>query len=226
MKAILAAVIASFLVLLSLCATIGANPTTFSYVGPSSPDTNLPKISIVLPENSTIFNHADISYSIVINKPSSWFDYGPWNGQIFSVAYSLDNSEEETIAMKEFDSYESLTSKDQITLKGSLNSLPEGNHTFEVLLYGVSYYGKGVPSNYYIRNNATATFSTDINLESNVSPTLTPTSPMPTVNTGLHTPQTEPFPTLTVLVIALIFIAAIIACISLYRRHRKQVKKN
>ena len=80
---------------------------------------------------------------------------------------------------------------------------------------------QGVPSNYYIKNNATATFSVDTNLESNVSPTLPPTSPMPTVNTG---PHTEPFPTLTVLVASLIVITAIITCMSLYRRYRKTSK--
>ena len=227
MKAIFAVVIVSILILTALCGDVKANPTTFSYVGPSSPDTSLPKIDIILPENSTVFNQTDISYSIVITKPASWFSYGPWNGQIFSVTYSLDNSAETTIAMKEFDSYESLTSKDPITLRGTLNAVPDGNHTFKVLLYGVSYYQqdypypKGVPSNYYIRNNATATFSVDTLLESNVSPTPTPTSPMPTVNTGQHIPQAEPFPTLTVLVAALIVITAIIIGMSLYRRHRK-----
>ena len=110
--------------------------------------------------------------------------------------------------MKEFDSYESLTSKEPITLQGTLNGLSDGNHTFKVLLFGVSYYQdshqmQGVPSNYYIKNNATATFSVDINLESNVSPTPPPTSPMPTVNTDPNTPQAEPFPTLTVLLAAL-----------------------
>jgi hypothetical protein len=223
MKAILA-VIASFLVLLSLASIVGANPTTNSYTGPSSPDTSLPKITISLPENGTIFNQIDVSYSIVINKPSTWFDYGPWNGQIFSVAYSLDNNPEITIAEKEFDPYESVTSKASITLQGTLSGLSNGNHTFQVLLFGVSYYQdsnqmKGVPSNYYIKNNATATFSVNTNLESNVSPT--PTSPIPTVNTG---PHTEPFPTLAVLVVALIFIAVIIASILLFERHRKTPK--
>lgn len=79
--------------------------------------------------------------------------------------------------MKEFDSYESSTSKDPITLQGSLKGLTDGNHTYQVLLYGVSYYQqdypntRGVPSNYYIRNNSTATFSIDTNIESNASPT-------------------------------------------------------
>jgi hypothetical protein len=228
MKAIFAVVIVSILVLTALCGAVRANPTTTSYAGPSSPDTSLPKIDIILPENNTVFNQTDISYSIVITKPPSWFSYGPWNGQIFSVTYSLDNSAETTIAIKEFDSFESLTSKEPITLQGTLNGLSDGNHTFKVLLFGVSYYQdshqmQGVPSNYYIKNNATATFAVNINLESNVSPTPTTTSPIPTVNTGPHTPQAEPFPTLTILVVALIVIAAIIACLSLYRRNRKTV---
>jgi hypothetical protein len=157
MKAIFAVVTVSILILTSLCGAVKANLTTISYTGPSSPDTSLPKIDIILPKNSTVFNQTDVSYSIVITKPASWFSYGPWNGQIFSVTYSLDNSAETTIAMKEFDPYESLTSKDPITLQGTLNAVPDGNHTFKVLLYGVSYYQqdypypKGVPSNYYIK---------------------------------------------------------------------------
>jgi hypothetical protein len=227
MKAILA-LTAFFLVLLSLASIVGANPTPPNYTGPSSPDTSLPKINITLPENGTIFNQIDAFYSIVINKPLSWFDYGPWNGQIFSVAYSLDNSAEITIAEKEFDSQQSLTSKEPITLQGTLNELSNGNHIFQVLLYGVSYYQdanqmKGVPSNYYIRNNATATFSVDTTLQANVSPT--PTSPMPTINTGAHNPPIEPTQPFTILVVALILIVIIVVSLLLIRRHRKPVKK-
>ncbi len=43
-------------------------------------------------------------------------------------------------------------------------------------------------------------------------------SPMPTVNTG---PHTESFPTLTVLVVALVVIAVVLASVLLFRRHRK-----
>jgi hypothetical protein len=223
LKAILVAIIASLLVLLSLCAIVEANPTPPNYSGPSSPDTSLPKIAILLPENGTISNNSDISYSIVINKPFSWFNYGPWNGQIFSVAYSLDNNAEITIAEKEFDSQESLTSKEPISLQGTLSGLSNGTHTFQVLLYGVSYYGKGVPSNYYIRNNATANFSVDTILEATASPTLT--SPMPTINTGAYNPPTEPIQPFAVLIVALVLIVIVVASLLLIRNHRKQVKK-
>lgn len=180
MKAIPLLIIASMFILISFCGVVKANPTTTNYTGPSTPDTSLPKIDIILPENNTVFNQTDISYSIVIIKPASWFNYGPWNGQIFSVTYSLDNGAETTIAMKEFDSYESLTSKEPVKLQGTLTGLTDGNHTFQVLLFGVSYYQdpnqmKGVPSNYYIRNNVSANFAINTALESEVSPT--PTMP-------------------------------------------------
>ncbi len=46
-------------------------------------------------------------------------------------------------------------------------------------------------------------------------------SPIPTINTGPHMPETESFPTSSVIVIALIVIAVVIASLLLYRRHRK-----
>jgi hypothetical protein len=48
-----------------------------------------------------------------------------------------------------------------------------------------------------------------------------PTAPIGTINTGPHMPETEPFPTLTVLAIALSIIAVVIASILLYKRSRK-----
>ena len=225
MKAIFA-VIASFLVLLSL-AFVGANPTPPNYTGPSSPDTSQPKITLSLPENGTIFNQIEISYSIVINKPSSWFDYGSWNGQIFAVTYSLDNNPEVTIAEKEFDSQQSLTSKEPIALQGTLSGLSNGNHTFQVLLYGVSYYQdsnqiKGVPSNYYIRNNATAAFSVDTTLETNVTPTATPTL-MPTQTTSSD--ANPLFNSMNQILIAgAIIVILLIGSLLLYARHRKNTK--
>ena len=46
-------------------------------------------------------------------------------------------------------------------------------------------------------------------------------SPIPTINTGPHMPETEPFPTSTLLVAALILLAVVIASVLLFRRHRK-----
>jgi hypothetical protein len=226
MKAILA-VIASFLVLLSIASIVVANPTPPNYTGPSSPDTSLPKITIGLPENGTIFNQIDVSYSIAINKPSSWFDYGSWNGQIFSVAYSLDNGAEITIAEKEFDSQQSLTSREPITLQGTLSGLSNGNHTFQVLLYGVSYYQqdypylKGVPSNYYIRNNATATFSVDTNLEANVTPTANPIL-TPTTTLIVHIDSVDPKATTLITIGFFSAIAGVVIVFLIIAvRHRK-----
>jgi hypothetical protein len=49
-----------------------------------------------------------------------------------------------------------------------------------------------------------------------------PTAPLPTVNIGPHTPEAEPFPT-SVLVVALILLAVVIASVLLFRKHRKTV---
>ena len=46
-------------------------------------------------------------------------------------------------------------------------------------------------------------------------------SPIPTINTGPHMPETEPFPTSTLLVAALILLAVVIASVLLFRRHQK-----
>ncbi len=51
--------------------------------------------------------------------------------------------------------------------------------------------------------------------------TPSPTAPIGTINTGPHMPETEPFPTLTVLVVALILLAVVIASVLLYKRNRK-----
>jgi N-acetylneuraminic acid mutarotase len=53
------------------------------------------------------------------------------------------------------------------------------------------------------------------------TPTPSPTSPIGTINTGPHTPETAPFPTSTVLFIALILLAVVIALVLLYKRNRK-----
>jgi hypothetical protein len=47
-----------------------------------------------------------------------------------------------------------------------------------------------------------------------------PTSPMQTINTGAHMPETEPFPT-PVLVVALILLAVAIASVLLFRKYKK-----
>jgi hypothetical protein len=53
-------------------------------------------------------------------------------------------------------------------------------------------------------------------------PSATPTfSQHPTINTGAEPPQTEPFPTSTILVATLILLAVVVASVLLFRRHRK-----
>ena len=200
------------------------NPATFSYVGPSTPDTNLPKLTVTLPENGTIYNTKDISYSVMVQKPSSWFDYGGYNGQLFSVEYYLDSNPKVTIAEKEFDSVESLNSKDPITLQDTLTNLSEGSHTFQVFVYGVSYYqdahtAQGVPSNYYMNNNSTVTFTIDT-----VSPTITPTQSSTTPNNSNINDKAD-FPTTYILAIAAVAIFAIaIGALLLFRSHPKPSK--
>jgi len=200
------------------------NPTTFSYVGPSTPDTSLPKLTVKLPENGTIYNTKDIPYFATVQKPSSWFDYGSYNGQLFSVAYYLDSNPKVTIAEKEFDSLQSLNSKDPITLQGTLTGLSEGSHTFQVLVYGVSYYqdahqAQGVPSNYYVNNNSTVTFTVDT-----ISPTIAPTqsATTPSNSTYLHR---DGFPTTYILaIVAVVILAVVNWCFTAFKMASKNHK--
>ncbi|NLB74922.1 MAG: hypothetical protein GX799_00445 [Crenarchaeota archaeon] len=57
--------------------------------------------------------------------------------------------------------------------------------------------------------------------ESSSSPTPSPTAPIGTINTGPHMPETEPCPTSTVLVVALILLAVVSASVMFFRKHRK-----
>ena len=58
-------------------------------------------------------------------------------------------------------------------------------------------------------------------VEFTVDSTPSPTTPIGTINTGPHMPETEPFSTLAVLVVALILLAVVIALALFYKRNRK-----
>ena len=138
------------------------NPTTYSYVGPSTPDTSLPKISIELPELNKTYNINTVSYSIIVEKPSSWFDYDQINGQLFSVVYYLDAGAKVTLAT--LSSPEEYYNRQPSNLKGTLSDLSDGNHSLEVYVNGVSYYDPhqvGTPSNYYLNVSCTICFMID-----------------------------------------------------------------
>jgi len=155
-----------------------ANPTTYSYVGPSTPDASLPIIIIHSPLNDTNYSATSVAYSITIEKPSSWSTYDPINGEIFDVEYYLDNNPKVIIA--------DLTSNEQdiesiqpFNFQGALNTLSDGNHTFEICVDGVSYYQdpeqiKGIPSDYYVNNNSTVNFT--------INPAFAPSSSKPSVS--------------------------------------------
>jgi len=138
------------------------NPTTNSYVGPSTPDTSLPKISIELPELNKTYNINTVSYSIIVEKPSSWFDYDQINGQLFSIVYYLDAGAKVTLAT--LSSPEEYYNRQPSNLKGTLSGLSDGNHSLKFYFEGVSYYDpyqvQGI-SNYYVNNSRTVYFMID-----------------------------------------------------------------
>ena len=74
--------------------------------------------------------------------------------------------------------------------------------------------------NFYVSSAQTPTPSPTASPSPSPSPTPSPTQ-LPTINTGPEPPQTVPFSTLTVLAVASIVIAIIIASLLLFRSHRK-----
>ena len=129
---------------------------------PSTPDTSLPIIKIDLPEDNKTYNTRDIPYSITVEKPSSWINHEPINGQLFDVYYYLDNGTKVILA----DLCGEYYNKQPSTFKGTLTSLLDGDHSFEIYVNGVSYYQdshqmQGIPSNYYMNNNCTVYFTID-----------------------------------------------------------------
>ena len=102
-------------------------------------------------------------------------------------------------------------------------------------VYEYDKYVPGIPGgdptdpipHYYAFTGETSDWSNTQTItmsESSSSPTPSPTSPIGTINTGPHMPETEPFPTSTVLVVASILIVVVIASFLLFRRHRKNAK--
>ena len=142
---------------------VSANATLVSSL-PQTPDTSLPKITIQLPEDNESYGTNEVAYSIIVEKPSSWFDYDTISGQLFSVVYYLDNGEKVTLAT--LSSIEEYDNKQPSTFKGTLSGLSDGNHSLEVVVHGVSYYvsyyqDPNYPSYYYLNNSLAIYFRTD-----------------------------------------------------------------
>lgn len=134
-----------------------ANPTMILPM-PGTPDLNEPKVIVKLPGQNKTYNSNTVSYSISVEKPSSWFDYNPVHGMIITVEYILDGNLHVEIA-DEPPYYE----KGPFTYEGTLSSLSEGNHTLEVYVRSDSFYdppdkprpqqwplGKMPPQDYYL----------------------------------------------------------------------------
>ena len=135
-----------------------------------------------------------------------------------------------------YEGYHKASHSDFTTVSLSLegNQYPSGQMDIQVIaLIGIQYptfdpasKGSGRNGTVYAFEGETSDWSNTQYItmtESNTSPS--PTSPIGTINTGQHSPETEPFPTLKVLVIVLIAVAVVISYALLYRRNRKLVKK-
>jgi hypothetical protein len=130
---------------------------------PSTPDKTLPKITIQLPKSNKDYNVTDVAYSIIVEKPSSWFDHGTISGQLFSASFYLDNGTKVTLAI--LSSPEEFYNKQPAHFQGTLSGLSDGNHSLEVYVDGVTYY-KDLPqaqveSNYYLNTSQIIYFNLD-----------------------------------------------------------------
>jgi len=170
-KTVAAAVLVfSLLLIVGLLAelAVGNPSSTFPVLGPSTldlpltPDTSLPKITIELPELNKTYNTNNVSCSVIVEKPFSWFANDEVYGLLFSVVYYLDDEEKVTFAnLYSVDEYHN---KQPSNLNGTLSGLSDGNHSLKFYVEGVSYYDpyqvQGI-SNYYVDNSRTVYFMID-----------------------------------------------------------------
>jgi len=170
-KTVAAVLVFSLLLIVGLLAelAVGNPSSTFPVLGPSTldlpltPDTSLPKITIELPELNKTYNTNNVSCSVIVEKPFSWFANDEVYGLLFSVVYYLDDEEKVTFAnLYSVDEYHN---KQPSNLNGTLSGLSDGNHSLKFYVEGVSYYDpfqvQGLISNYYVNNSRTVYFMID-----------------------------------------------------------------
>ncbi|HLN44835.1 MAG TPA: hypothetical protein VK209_03935 [Candidatus Sulfotelmatobacter sp.] len=119
-----------------------ANPSPKPIL-PTTPDKNEPTITINEPFNKT-YNVGTIHYSLIVRKPSSWFDYDPVHGQIILIWYTIDNNKEIEIADEP-----DYTSQQPFNYEGDITNLSDGNHSFQIHIHSCSYY-----NSLYDKNNS------------------------------------------------------------------------
>lgn len=170
MKKAVAAVLVSLLLIVGLLAelAIGNPSSAFPVLGPSTldlpitPDTSLPKITVELPELNKTYNTNNVSCSVIVEKPFSWFANDEVYGLLYSVVYYLDDEKKVTFA--NLYSEDEYYNKQPSHLNGTLSGLSDGNHSLKFYVEGVSFYDpyqvQGV-SNYYVNNSCTAYFMID-----------------------------------------------------------------
>jgi hypothetical protein len=172
MKKAVPAVLVSLLVMIALLAELAVgNPSSaFPVLGPSTtdlpltPDRSLPKITVELPELNKTYNTNNVSCSVIVEKPSSWFANDEVYGLLYSVVYYLDDGEKVTFAnMYSVDEY---YDKRPPHLNGTVSGLSDGNHSLKFYVEGVSYYNPyqnlpGLISQYYVNSSRTIHFMID-----------------------------------------------------------------
>jgi hypothetical protein len=134
---------------------------------PTTPDPNEPLIRIISPEPGKLYNAKNVSYSITIEKPTSWIVNH--TGYLNSVGYVLDGETNVTIpdtndpdsisisveepgklVFTQKPGFVDLNAGDQITIEGNLSGLAEGNHTIHIWVSStIVYHPADTPQNFY-----------------------------------------------------------------------------
>ncbi len=139
--------VAALIVALSVATVLGvqfvdltlANPVP-SNLTPETPDTSPPSIVMQSPANSTTYSVNTIAYSVIINKPSSWFYNDSVHGKVVSVSYVLDGGQRYITIADVSQNESEYQSPKSMKLEGNLTELSEGKHDLRVQVKSTSYY--------------------------------------------------------------------------------------
>jgi hypothetical protein len=198
---------------------------------PKTPDKNEPTVTVNEPDNTVYSNTKNVHYSVTVRKPSSWFDYDPIHGQIMLIWYTLDTNKEVEIADEP-----DYRNRQPLIYEGDLNSLSDGNHSFQIRIRSCSYYNSFYDENnsntwkaeeyYYIDTYSEKTNFTVNPIPSTLepSPTIQPTQSSATPSNSIINDRAD-FPAMYVFAIVVTAILAIvIGALLLLRSHRKTAK--
>jgi hypothetical protein len=128
--------LALFIIVL-LSTMVGAQ-VTCAEAADSEPE--MPRFWVVSPAKKGIYNSNNVTLSLTIEKPDSWFTsyYGTFlrvaNGEVTFVQYNLDGKKSENMSVN--DPWNLINPPHSLNFASTLSELSEGQHTINVSVYG------------------------------------------------------------------------------------------